>query len=203
MTIKINTPMPMPSQLTSATGPSQSYYEAQNRFQTILQSKLNINPAVKAQGVQTAKGQDFGFNAQDVLQKSGVSSEKLNDKLKGTALEGMGQDFVQAEQKYGINAWFLTGLAIHESGFGTSRIAQDKNNLFGFKAYDSSPYASAARFNTLGESVDKVAQYLSENYTNPNGKYYNGSSVEGIGKRYATDPNWANAVKARIEQLMK
>ncbi len=206
MTIKINTPMTIPKTVVSAPssiGPSQSYYDAQTRFQSILQSKLNVS-SVK-NGVDYGRGVlvDQGFDAQNVLRVSGVSSEKINEKLKGTALEGMGDDFVNAERKYGVNAWFLTGLAIHESGYGTSRIAQDKNNLFGFKAYDSNPYASATQFNTMGDSVDKVAQYLSENYTNPSGKYYNGESVDAIGKRYATDPNWANAVKARIEQLMK
>ncbi|GAU76811.1 glucosaminidase domain-containing protein [Fusibacter sp. 3D3] len=204
MSFKINMPgiQSGPSQI----GPSKSYYDAQARFQSILENKLNVKTASPMQSVQNSSGinaEDQGFNAQNVMIKSGVSAEVLNEKLMGTALEGLGSDFALAEQKYGINAWFLTGLAIHESGFGTSRISQDKNNLFGFKAYDASPYASATQFTSKSDSIDKVAQYLSENYTDPSGKYYNGTSVDDIGKRYATDPNWSNALQSRVAQLMK
>lgn len=204
MSFKINTPSVQsgPSQV----GPSKHYYEAQARFQSILENKLNVktvSSVPKTPALNGVNTEDQGFNAQDVMFKSGVSANTLNEKLKGTALEGLGDDFVAAEQKYGINAWFLTGLAIHESGFGTSRISQDKNNLFGFKAYDSSPYSSAAQFTSKGDSIDKVAQYLSDHYTNPSGKYFNGTSVDAIGKRYATDPNWSNALQSRVAQLMK
>ncbi len=210
MSFKINIPQGQigPSQI----GPSKHYYEAQARFQSILENKLNVKTASSTPKTPTVNNtvnlshiiaDDQGFDPQNVMLKSGVSAEALNEKLKGTALEGLGGDFVAAEQKYGINAWFLTGLAIHESGFGTSRISQDKNNLFGFKAYDSSPYASAAQFTSKGDSIDKVAQYLSDHYTNPSGKYYNGTSVDAIGKRYATDPNWSNALQSRVAQLMR
>ena len=40
------------------------------------------------------------------------------------------------EKKYNINGIFLASMAIHESGWGTSQIAQDKKNLFGYGSYD-------------------------------------------------------------------
>ncbi|MBF4692883.1 glucosaminidase domain-containing protein [Fusibacter ferrireducens] len=204
MSFKIN--MPSVQSGPSQIGPSKSYYETQARFQSILENKLNVKATpdvTETSKVSRAKTEDQGFDAQNVLLKSGVSADALNEKLEGTALAGLGNDFVAAEQKYGINAWFLTGLAIHESGFGTSRIAQDKNNIFGFRAYDATPYSSAAQFDSRGDSIDKVAQYLAEHYTNPSGKYFNGISVDAIGKRYATDPNWSNALQSRVAQLMK
>ncbi len=138
----------------------------------------------------------------NVREKSKVSAEYIDSKLKGTQLEGLGSAFKKAEEENGINALFLLGLAIHESGFGSSRIAKDKNNLFGFQAYDSSPYSSAKSFSSFEESIDTVAKYLSENYLSPDGKYFNGYSISAIGKKYATDSNWANGIENRIKKLI-
>ena len=138
----------------------------------------------------------------NVREKSKVSASYIDSKLQGTALEGLGSAFKKAEEEHGVNALFLLGLAIHESNYGTSRIAKDKNNLFGFQAYDNSPYSSAKGFKSFDESIDTVAKYLSENYLQPDGKYFNGYSISSIGKKYATDPNWANGIENRIKKLI-
>jgi len=137
----------------------------------------------------------------DVRKKSSVSKEFIDKKFEGTALEGLGETFKKAEEKYGVNALFLAALAAHESAMGTSRIAREKNNLFGFGAYDRSPYASAKKFDSKEEGILEVAAYLSKNYLREGGKYFNGYSVEAIGKRYASDPNWANALRTQISRL--
>lgn len=197
---------------TGFTGPSQSYYTAMNRFQDILQSKLGINPvstATSAIGANTAVNIYEGNTANsveayfdDVTLQSGASADAINEKLKGTAMEGLGSAFADAEQKYGVNAWFLTSLAIHESAYGTSTIAKEKNNLFGFRAYDASPFKSAKTYSSPAESVDSVAKYLSEKYLTEGAVYYNGVSVDSIGKKYATDTNWANAIKKHMVNLL-
>ena len=77
--------------------------------------------------------------------------------------------FFDAEKKYGINGVFLASIAIHESNWGRSRIAMDKKNLFGFGAYDASPYDSAITFDTYATGIDTVAGWLSSNYLYPSG----------------------------------
>lgn len=204
MSIKINTPV-VPS-VNSKIQMSSGYYDAQTRFQAILSNKLGKTEAKTptATAGSAVQAEDMlRFNPSNVTEVSGASAEVLNERFKGTAFEGLGDSFADAEKKYGINAWFLSGLAIHESNYGNSRIAQDKNNLFGFMAYDASPYSSAAQYGSRGDSIDAVAKYLSEQYTNPEGKYFNGTSVDSIGKRYATDPNWAAGINRRISALMK
>jgi len=141
------------------------------------------------------------FDPDDVTKKSHVSKEFIDKKLEGTALEGLGESFKKAEAKYGVNALFLAALAAHESAMGTSRIARDKNNLFGFGAFDRSPYASAKKFASKEEGIMEVAAYLSKHYLKEGGKYFSGYSVEAIGKRYASDPNWANALKSQMSRL--
>ena len=38
---------------------------------------------------------------------------------------------------------FIASIAIHESAWGTSQIAQEKHNLFGYGSYDQTPYESS------------------------------------------------------------
>ena len=113
--------------------------------------------------------------------------------------------FYDAEVKYGINGVFLASIGIHESAWGTSRIAIDKKNLFGFGAYDASPYESALTFETYAKGVDAVAAWLMMNYLLPqgsrmkngeiaSGNYFNGPTVNGVNVRYATDPEWGAKV---------
>ena len=120
--------------------------------------------------------------------------------------------FYDAERKYNINGVFLTAIAIHESGWGKSNIAKDKHNLFGFGAYDASPYESAITFETYADGVDAVAEWLISNYLNDSGTvlktgkvasgtYYNGANVAGVNVRYASDPEWSLKVFATMQKL--
>lgn len=54
-----------------------------------------------------------------------VSAQELNVFLKGKGiLDGHGEDFVKAGEKYGINELYLIGHAIHETGAGTSTLSR-------------------------------------------------------------------------------
>lgn len=202
--------------VSSFEGPSQSYYDAKNRFESILRDKLGVSTGTsQGYGVadttvasnlsamnNTSSVYSVNNVYSDVRLGSGATADAINAKLEGTGMAGLGDAFVAAEANYGVNAWFLTSVAAHESGYGTSKIAQDKNNLFGFQAYDSSPYASAATFASKADSVDYVAKYLSENYLKEGGSYYNGVSIDSIGKSYATDPEWSTKVKKVMANLL-
>lgn len=109
--------------------------------------------------------------------------------------------FFEAEQKYGINGVFLASIAIHESNWGKSAIAVNKHNLFGFGAYDASPYESAVTFETYSEGIDTVAKWLSSKYLNSSGvvlkngdiasgAYFNGTTISNVNTRYASDTEW-------------
>ena len=58
-------------------------------------------------------------------------------------------------------------MAMHESDFGMSPLSQERNNLFGIKAYDSN-LDGAETFVDPSESIDGLAtRYLNLNYINP------------------------------------
>ena len=115
--------------------------------------------------------------------------------------------FYELEQKYNINGIFLASIGVHESAWGTSTIANDKKNLFGYGAYDSSPYASSFTFDTYQEGMETLAKVLVKYYLNEKdtpiydgetavGSYYNGPTVSGVNTRYASDKEWCNKVYA-------
>lgn len=56
------------------------------------------------------------------------SANDLNSCLKGTKLEGMGQAFIDAQEKYGVNALFLMAIAKVESSYGKAP-AEDKSGV--------------------------------------------------------------------------
>ncbi len=120
--------------------------------------------------------------------------------------------FYNIEKKYKINGIFVAAIGIHESGWGTSKLAMDKHNLFGFAAYDRDPYNSAATFETYEECIDTVAKVLAKNYLHLAGTnitedivataaYNNGPTLSGVNTRYASDENWANKVFNYMEYL--
>ncbi len=164
-------------------------------------AKLNAKSAVAKRNAQLK--QVAIFKKGNVLSDSGNSAKAIDQKLKNTPLRGLGKSFKKAEQKSGVNAYALTAIALHESGFGKSKIAKQKYNLFGFQAYDNSPYQSAKTFDSYEQGIFHVADYLRKNYLSVDGKYYNGTTLSAIGKNYASDPQWAQKVEAIMKALMK
>lgn len=142
---------------------------------------------------------------------SGLSLEQFKkifeneEKDKKNIFKNNAQYFYYAEKQYNVNGVFIAAVAIHESGWGGSSIASDKNNLFGYGAYDRDPYNSAYEFSNYSEGIDLLARVFVKYYLNPkgtkiydgnlaDGSYYNGETLTGVNKKYATDKKWANGV---------
>ena len=139
-----------------------------------------------------------------------VLSNNLSDKNK--IFEQSAEYFYKAEQKYKVNGIFLASIGIHESAWGTSKIANDKNNLFGFTAYDSDPYNSATSFDNYENAINKVAEVLSTKYLHvagtkisdeltATGTYFNGTTAKSVNVRYASDEGWADKVFNYMQYL--
>lgn len=183
-----------------------------------------INPNSTAQELEQAYG---GLTKAQLLAKlspsmalnkpSGLSLEQFkkvltDDKDKNKIFESNAEYFYYAEKQYNINGIFVAAVGIHESAWGTSKIARDKNNLFGYGAYDSNPYNGAYTFSNYSESIDLVSRVFVKYYLNPagtaifdgqtaSGKYYSGSTASAVNKRYASDKNWSNAVYKYMQYL--
>ena len=169
----------------------------QNRIAT-LQNELNIDMNVnKPSGLTLI---DF----KTVLSNNSQDIYKI--------FESQAETFYNAEQKYKINGIFLASIGIHESAWGTSSLAQNKKNLFGFGAYDRDPYNCASDFDSYAGSIDIVAKALATNYLNvigtpvadgviATGAYFNGSTIKSVNIKYASDENWGEKVFNYMQYL--
>ena len=157
----------------------------------------------------------FGMNLNT---PSGLTLEQFKQILSGNSqdrdkvFENNAQYFYYIERQYNINGVFVAAVGIHESAWGTSSIARNKRNLFGYGASDSNPYGNAYSYSDYSESIDLIARVFVKYYINPagtgiydgqvaSGAHYNGPTLSGINKKYATDKNWANAVYTWMKTL--
>jgi hypothetical protein len=125
-------------------------------------------------------------------------------------LAGIGQAVMAAAAKYGINASYIVGHAILETGWGTAKIYEDKNNLFGWAAFDDTPYESAGKFPSRDACIDFVMGRVNAIYLTPGSKYYDtapcvgagyGSTGYGMNKHYASDPEWGPQIASLARKL--
>ena len=136
-------------------------------------------------------------------QPSGLSLEQFKKVLTderdvNKIFENNAQYFYYIEQQYNINGLYIAAIGIHESAWGTSELAKNKNNLFGYGAYDSNPYNGAYQFSDYAESIDLLARVMVKYYLNSKGTkiygneialgtYYNGATLTGVNTKYASD----------------
>lgn len=183
-------------------GKNQGYVEAICTY-----SDDFLNPESLSKNELT-KNLDFNM---DLSKKSNLTLEQFQKILSNEKYDKKGvmaanaEYFYYAEQQYGLNGVFLAAVAVHESNWGQSKIANDKKNLFGYGASDSNPYGNAGTFATYAEGIDLVARVFVKYYINApgtiiydgteaSGKYHNGSNLSGVNVKYASDKNWANGV---------
>ena len=122
------------------------------------------------------------------------------------------ETFYNIDTKYKINGIFLASLGIHESAWGTSQIAKEKKNLFGYGSYDATPYESSYSFDNYKDGIELVAKVMVKYYINHVGTniydnekalatYYNGPTIADVNIRYASDENWHEKVYSYMEML--
>lgn len=139
------------------------------------------------------------FSASDL--NTYLSSYLGSSKYAKSKLNNMGQAMIDAQNKYGANALLILGVAINESAFGMSSIAQSKNNLFGLNAIDSNP-GQADAFASPKDSIIEFAKYYVHLwYSTPGaGSTYHGAflgdKASGMNVSYASDPNWGEKAAA-------
>lgn len=140
-----------------------------------------------------------------VVSESGFTAAALDrafESMGAWGMVGTGEAFIAAEAEYGINALVLAGICHLESGGGTSGYARNRHNLAGLGAYTSNP-DNAFRFDSKAASIFYLAELLAVHYA-PGGRFYGGTfDLQGIGVRYACDPQWAAKTAGRMEQIAR
>ena len=99
-------------------------------------------------------------------------------------------------EQYGLKPSFQLAVFCLESGYGTSYLAKNKNNICGLNAYATSSksvYENATYFETKSDCVLKFGDIIYNNYV-LNGR----TSIERISTKYCppNSQHWTNMVKS-------
>jgi hypothetical protein len=95
-------------------------------------------------------------------------------------------------------------------GWDTSPIAEDKNNVFGWGAFDNSRYGSAGAFPSREACIDFVMGRINALYLTSGAQYYHtapcvgegyGSGGFGMNRAYATDDEWGPKIASLARKL--
>ena len=145
--------------------------------------------------------------------KSNITADDLNKALlsvKGSntnsVLKGNGAAFIEAQETYGVNALLLYAMACQESAWGTSGYALNRNNLFGWNAFDSDP-DRASYFDSVKDCVIQMAGANLRGYLDITDARYFSSSLgnkgSGFNLMYASDPYWGMSIASIAYQIDK
>ncbi len=126
-----------------------------------------------------------------LTEKSGLTAEELKSGLL-YELYSLADDFIAAEEKYGVNAVFLAAVAALESGWGKSCFRE--NNIFGW---------SGKSFSSKEECIDFVAGKIAENYLSEDGKYHNGKTLSGVNVCYNGNSFWEEKIAGIMAMISR
>lgn len=136
---------------------------------------------------------------------SGVTAGVIDSWLgsNNSPLQGLGSAFIEAQTTYGVNATYLVAHAIEETGWGRSLIAEQKNNLFGYGAYDSNPGPDAGIFPSNEYAILFQAYEVRNNYLNPgSSNFYKTPTLDGMNENYATSHTWSTSIASLMNQFV-
>ena len=202
---------PAPSYLSEGTKyysyDGHYFYTDYKTMLTDYQNEANGSSAVNSGNPFSNYFQFLNMNSSTRYsgdQLNAILSAKISNSA--SKLLGTGTLFVKYQDMYSVNALLSLGIAVNESGWGTSSICMSKNNLFGLNAVDQSPGQSANYFSSVEECIrefmsDWMADgYLSSTDWRNHGEFL-GNKAEGINVSYASDPYWGEKAAAIAWEL--
>ena len=195
------------------TGPAPSWMTVNTRYYSFDGVYFYRNPRnIRGNGSGAVNANQPFFNYFQYLSfrsASRVTAAQLNNFLhnelgtvanrNNSVLTGQGVHFINAQNRYGVNALLSYSKALHESNRGLSSIARNNNNVFGLNAIDATPGQSASVFRDVQHSVNDYANnWMSRGYLWPGDWRYEGPHAghkgSGMNVRYATDPYWGQKI---------
>ncbi len=145
------------------------------------------------------------YNMLPVRSKTNYTAAELNFYMTRFShgcgvMAGKGQAFIDAQNKYGVNAAILMSIAFLESAYGRSNFAVYRNNLFGISAYDINPN-NATYFDSVEACIDYMGwRMMSQGYCDAKTDVrYSGANLgnklQGFNVKYASDPYWGQKLQ--------
>ncbi|WP_033542923.1 glucosaminidase domain-containing protein [Planococcus sp. CAU13] len=190
------TPAPAAASISNS---SQMMAQLNNSYTPISVSLPSVSPAATPAAAETV-AQPTVPNLKTDLSFKPIQFLKLENTL-GGKLSGTAAHFINAGKKYDLDPNLLSAIAIHETGNGTSRAANEKNNIAGMMGKNG-----LRSYDSVEESIFDMARNLRQNYLNQ-GK----TTIASIGAKYApvgagNDPtglnnHWVTGVNRQLNKL--
>lgn len=148
--------------------------------------------------------QIYGNYSESITTQYMGTAEDLNGILKGNGvLEGKGQAFIDAQERYGISAAVLAAISMNESGHGTSRLARENNNVGGVRISGSKKFRT---FSSVEECIMEMARFLKAGYADQgitklyqvNAKY---CPVSDTTDKDNLNSKWASVVSENLHKI--
>ena len=163
---------------------NRTYDDLNSNIQAI---KLSVDNAIKE--YEPIEKQLIDNKTFDAYVVSGLDAKTINQKLKNTYLDGMGDVMYDIEQNYGINFRFIYAIGCHESLYGTKPC--NNHNYFGITSKKGYRY-----FSSKEQSLYYMANLL-------NHKIYKGKDITAIAKIYCPPDwkHWSNSIRYIMNDL--
>lgn len=162
----------------------------------------------KAREIEEAKQEFLGLQVQALetcmhdkyLRLKGHSGYNKNDIVLSA------EEMVKACDKYGYDLVLMAAQAWNESAWGTTPRARKTNSVFSVGSFDDG--SNMATYNHVNASIVPYIQLMQGKY-NMNKDTLNNiftgkaSLVNGVGNRYASDPNYELSLKRTYESIKR
>ena len=136
-----------------------------------------------------------GINV-NIGEESNLSREQVEYLLRGGGMVGLSDSILYCERLFKVNALLIIAVSKHESANGTSNLARNKNNLFGFNAYGDID-KNAIDYPSKAESVYAFSNLIRNNYFNK------GLTVtSSIGEVYCESGDWSELIDEMMRDLL-
>ncbi|NMD42985.1 MAG: hypothetical protein GYA86_06720 [Firmicutes bacterium] len=184
----------------------QDLEDALYRIETVRQRNTQLESILLNQRQTYRDAVGMRGASMTVLTRSHFTArqyERAWSRLGAGGLKGTGEALVRAEETYGVNSLVLAAIALLESGAGKSRLAREKNNLFGLGAGGADPYGSALSFSSREQCINYAARLLCNRYLSRGSRMYRGEDLSAVGPNYAADPEWAEKVSRHMSRIAR
>ena len=200
-----------PQQSYMKTGQSYYSYDGHYFYQNYSTMLSDYRNNTRQNSINANSPYYNYFQYLPLRSQTAYSGSALNNMINihasgNSKMNNTGANFVNRQNSYGTNALIMASVGAIESGWGSSSIAQSKNNLFGLNAVDSSPGESADTYKSVDACIQTFSEtYLSKRYLRAGWSFYHGGflgdKASGMNVSYASDPYWGEKIANIAWQL--
>lgn len=104
----------------------------------------------------------------------------------------MAEDVIRICAKEGVSAEFIAAIMRYER-------RPDLHNYFGWTGSDG----KLIRYENDVQCLETVIPIIKKNYLDPEGKYYNGATVEGVSVYYNNSDFWRDTMNREIDRMFQ